>query len=90
MLINVVRIIQKIASTTTFSLCLSTLTFRFPPQLQRPLALYQGPNNFTKSAIQHHQKKFHITKESEDEQRPVLVSAHPPPKIHKKLPFMET
>ena len=29
---------------------------------------------------------FFITRESEDEQRPVLVSAHPPQKIRKKYP----
>ena len=31
-----------------------------------------------------------FTGESEDEQRPVLVSSHPPPKIGQKLPFTET
>ena len=30
------------------------------------------------------------TRESEDEQSPVLVSAHPLPKICQKLPFTET
>ena len=44
MLSNVVKIIQKTALTPTFGLCLSTLKLRFPPpQLQRSLALYQGP-----------------------------------------------
>ena len=30
------------------------------------------------------------TNDSEDEQRPVLVSAHPPPKIRQKILFAET
>ena len=31
-----------------------------------------------------------ITRESEDEQRPVVISAHRPTKIRRKLPFTET
>ena len=43
MLSDFVRNVQQIALTTTFDLCLSTLKLCFPPpQLQRPLALYQG------------------------------------------------
>ena len=33
---------------------------------------------------------FHITKEFEDKQKPVLVSAHPPPKNRQKISFVET
>ena len=40
---NVVRIIQKISLTKTFSSCMSTLKLWFLPQLWRPLALNQGP-----------------------------------------------
>ena len=32
---------------------------------------------------------FLITKESQDEQRPILVPAHPASKFRQKLPFME-
>ena len=42
MLSNVEIFIQKIASTTTFGLCLGTLKLRFSLQLQTHLALSQG------------------------------------------------
>ena len=46
----------------------------------------KGKKSFYQKCYSTSSRIFHITSESEDEQRLVLVSAHPPP----KLPTMET
>ena len=46
-------------------------------------------NQFNKKCYSWLSRNFLITTESNDEQRPILVSAHSPPKIRWKLPFTE-
>ena len=47
----------------------------------------KGKNVFTKKLYSISSHIFHITRETEDEHTPVLVSAHPLPKIRQKIPF---
>ena len=54
------------------------------------ISLKQSEKLLYKKCYSTSSQTFVITRESEDEQKPVLISAHPPPKILWKLAFTET
>ena len=60
--------------------------FRIVSSTRFGVSLYHGGKLFDKKCYSTSSRIFHITRESEDEQRPVLVSAHPPPKSAENYP----